>query len=164
MSSFTISRAVITMSMLSLLVAACTADPDAGLQVRSAWARATPPGVQVGAVYLTIHNAGAADRLVKVTTEASEKAELHQTLMEDGQMQMRPIEILEVPQGGEAVFQPGGMHLMLIGLKQPLREGAAVPLTLTFERAGTIQIQARVAAIGAPAAPDANESAHAGHH
>lgn len=164
MSSFNISRAIVTMGIASLLGVACTPDPDPGLQVLNAWARATPPGAQVGAVYLTIHNAGAADRLVKVMTEASEKTEIHQTLMEDGRMKMRPVELLELPQGAEVVLQPGEMHLMLMGLKQALHEGEAVPLTLTFERAGPMQIQARVAALGAPKAPDANDSAHAGDH
>lgn len=139
----------------------CTAEKDPALDVQ-AWARATPPGGTVGGAYLTIRNPGSSDRLLKVRTSASERAEIHQTSMVDGQMQMREIDALDIPANGQVKLEPGGLHLMLVGLKQPLHEGDVIPLTLEFERAGTLQVQARVESLGAlsPADSSPDHSAH----
>lgn len=160
MSSVALLRALcaLTVIMGSSLLTSCAADAE-GLKVSDAWARATPPGVQVAGVFLTISNAGAADKLLKVSTPLSDRAEIHETSHVGDQMQMRQVEVLEVPKGGRVVFQPGGLHLMLMDIKSPLLEGETLSLTLTFERAGAIEVQASVSAIGASGGAD-----HAGHH
>jgi periplasmic copper chaperone A len=147
--SFAFTRRIIAMTAIVFAAGmGCTTDKGPALNVQ-AWARATPPAATVGGAYLTIRNSGPNDRLVRVRSPLSESAEIHQTSMADGQMQMRQIDALDIPANGEIKLEPGGMHLMLIGLKQPLKEGEVIPLTLEFERAGTLQVQAPVAAIGA---------------
>ena len=115
------------------------------LRVEHAWARATAGMAKVGAAYLTVTNDGAEmDRLVGAATPLAAKAELHTVLMEGGVMSMRPVEAVEVHPGEPVVLQPGGIHVMLMGLKQPLKEGETFPLQLTFETAGTIEVTVSV--------------------
>ena len=124
----------------------------ADIAIEGAFARATPPGAMASAAYMTIGNDGAADdRLVAARTPAAQRVELHQHLMENGVARMREIEGgIPVPAGGAATLEPGGLHVMLMGLTGQLEEGASVPLTLVFERAGEITLEAQVRAI-APA-------------
>lgn len=125
-----------------------------GLAVISAWARATPPGVDIGAAYVTIENRGGADdRLVGATTPAAEMVSAHETAEEDGVATMRTLADASVPAGGKLEMRPGGTHLMLMGLSAPLVEGDSVPLTLTFEHAGERTVQLEIAAIGAEEPP-----------
>ena len=77
-------------------------------------------------------------------TGAAKKAGLHTHLMKNGVMKMRPVKAIEVAPGEPTVLKPGGLHIMLKGLKAPLAEGANFPLTLTFENAGSIEIQVKV--------------------
>lgn len=132
-----------------LLAAAClllaaSAAASGGPRVAEAWARATPPGAATGAVYFVLTGGDAGDRLLGASSPVAERAELHMTTMSDGMMRMRALENLRLAPGETVRFEPGGRHVMLIGLKQPLHEGDAVPLTLTFERAGTIEVQVEV--------------------
>ncbi|MBM0105903.1 copper chaperone PCu(A)C [Steroidobacter sp. S1-65] len=137
---------------LSLL--ACTGDQhETPLQVASAWARATPPGATVGAMYFDIENRGSADKLLRVETPVSSRAELHNTTHADDRMQMRAAEGLDIPARDIVKLQPGGLHVMLVELKQPLREGESVPATLIFAKAQPLSINVPVAAIGAQGAP-----------
>jgi periplasmic copper chaperone A len=109
------------------------------LVVENPWAResVTP----TGAAYLTVRNQGDADdRLVGIATEVADRAELHSSVMQDGVMRMRPVEAIELPAHGEAVLAPGGLHVMLIGLKGPLEEGKSFALTLSFEEAGEVEV------------------------
>jgi copper(I)-binding protein len=120
------------------------------LRIGHPWARATPGHSPNGAAYLTLSTEGAqADRLTSVATPVAAKAELHTHLMEGNVMKMRPVEAIEVAPGAPIVLQPGGLHVMLIGLKAPLKEGERFPLTLTFERAGTIEVEVVVEKLGA---------------
>ncbi len=125
------------------------------------WTRATSPRASVGAGYLTILNSGAqADRLVSASSPRAAKVEIHTMSLEDGIMRMRPLPNgLEVPAGGEASLAPGGNHIMLIGLKAPLKEGERIPATLRFARAGTLKVHFTVAAAGAPG-PNADHGGH----
>jgi len=121
------------------------------LEIEHPWARATPAGAQVGGGFMTIVNHGTtADRLVSFSTDVAARGEIHEMAVKDGVMTMRPLaEGLEVPAGGEVVLKPGSFHLMLMGLKAPLKEGTRVPGTLTFEKAGTVQVEFAVEGIGA---------------
>ncbi len=97
------------------------------------------------AAYMVIVNTGSApDQLVKVTTEAAGAAELHNVLTENNVAQMRPVPTVEVPAGGQVELKPGGYHVMLVDVKRTLRPGDVVPLTLTFQNAGEVQVNAEV--------------------
>jgi hypothetical protein len=116
--------------------------------VTEAWARATPPGASVGAIYLTIENRGAAEvRVISVASSAANSAMLHATVEEDGISQMRESEGRIAP-SGTLKMEPGGTHIMLMGLSKPLMEGETVEVTLSFDKAGKVTINATVAPIG----------------
>jgi copper(I)-binding protein len=116
------------------------------LHIDHPWARPTPPTAQNGALYMAIHNGGKQpDRLTGVKTGLAATAEIHTTLNEDGVMKMRRVENgVEVPAGGGVKFEPGSFHVMLIGLKEPLKEGARHPVTLVFEKAGEVAAEIAV--------------------
>jgi len=117
------------------------------------WARPTPPGATTGAVYATLTNHGRSpDSLVSATSPAAAKVEFHSMSMAGGVMRMAPIAGPQaIAPGASLKFAPGGSHIMLIGLKGPLKAGAHVRLTLTFAKAGAVTIDAPVRA-DAPAA------------
>jgi copper(I)-binding protein len=124
------------------------------IAVTEAWARATPPAATTGAAYLTIENRGTADdRLVGASSPAAGIVTIHETLEEGGVAKMRPLKKPRLPVGGALEMSPGGTHLMVMDLKQPLTEGAHLPLTLIFERAGPVTVDATVGPIGAAAPP-----------
>ncbi len=111
------------------------------IMIMNAWAREGTKSARTGAVYLTLMNAGAsADTLVSVASPVAEKSELHTNIMAEGVMKMRPVEGIEVPAGEAVELARGGLHIMLIGLREQLVEGASFPLTLTFENAGQTSI------------------------
>jgi copper(I)-binding protein len=116
------------------------------VMVKGAFARASAMSTaKAGAVYLTLLNqGGAADRLMAVTTGAAMSAEIHETLMEDGVAKMRPVEVFDVPAGGSVELKPGGYHIMLMGLKAPLKKGDMIMLQLKFEHAGLVDVMAHV--------------------
>ncbi len=117
------------------------------------WTRATPAGAKVGAAYLLIVNTGtAADRLVGASSPIAERVEVHTMTMSDGVMRMRRLDDgLAIAPQSLVELKPGGRHIMLIGLKQPIKKGETVPITLTFEQAGTVDLGFMAAGIGAPA-------------
>jgi hypothetical protein len=118
------------------LVAASTAlAQPSQLEVNNAWAGATPGESENGAAYVTIQSP-TADRLVSASTPVAKKAELHTMSMQGMVMKMRPISGVDIPADQPVSLKPGGEHIMLMGLNQPLREGQSFPLTLDFEKAG----------------------------
>lgn len=134
------------------LLSACqpAANGDGALEASDAWARASAPGQQVGAVYLTVRNAtGADDRLVGGSTQLADAVEIHAMRMDGAIMRMRRQEGVDIPAHGSTELSPGGTHLMLVGLKAPLTVGATVPLSLDFARAGRKDVVATVEPIGA---------------
>lgn len=115
------------------------------LEIDHPWARSTPPAAKNGAAYLEVRNTGSEpDRLIAVSTPAAEKAELHRTERDGDILRMRETPILEIPAKDSALLHPGGLHIMLTGLKTPLKAGTEFPLTLRFEKAGPIEIEVRV--------------------
>ena len=119
------------------------------LAITRAWSRAAMQGGS-GAGFLTIANRGSApDRLLSASSPAAGRLELHTHVTEGGVMRMREIPAIEIPPGQAVSLEPGGLHLMLIGLTRPLRQGETVPLTLRFERAGEVQVTLTVEAAGA---------------
>ncbi len=115
------------------------------IHIDQPWARASIGQAKAGAAYMTLVNHGdEVDRLVLVDTPVAKRATLHTHLMEDGVMKMRPVQAIEVAPGAPTVLAPGGLHVMLMGLKAPLNEGDSFPLTLAFDKAGTIEITVKV--------------------
>lgn len=102
-------------------------------------------GGAMGAMYMTIRNpSGTPDRLIKAQSDVSNVVELHNVAMKDGVMSMYPVEAIEVPANGEAVLKPGSFHVMLIGLTRDLVAGETMTVTLTFEQAGDVTVQAPI--------------------
>jgi copper(I)-binding protein len=121
------------------------------LEISQAWARATPPSAPAGGGFLKITNTGATpDRLVSARSPAADIVQVHEMKMDGSVMRMREVEKgLEIPAGGSVTLAPGGYHLMMMGLKGPLKQGSTVPVTLTFEKAGTVDVELAVEAMGA---------------
>ena len=129
---------------LVLLLAALPAFA-AGLSVTNAWSRSTPPVAKVGVVYFTLTNdTGKSDRLLKLSTSVAEKVEVHRTEVLDGIARMREVAVLHVDAGQTLEFKPGGMHVMLMGLRKPLVAGTAYELDLLFEVAGARKVKVLV--------------------
>jgi copper(I)-binding protein len=147
------------MRSLALAIALCMAgissayaQASSPIVISHAWARATPVSAANGAVYLTITNHGTTDdRLTGASTAVASKAQMHVTLNENGVMKMRPMADVPIKAGGRAQFKPDGMHIMLLGLKHPLKAGDSFPLTLTFDKAGTVETMVKVEKAGATA-------------
>lgn len=140
----------------ALLVATTATAWAQAPKVQDAWARPTVQGQKAGGGFLRI-DSPAADRLLGGSTPVAGRVELHSMKMEGDVMRMREVEAIELPAGQPVALQPGGLHLMLMELKSPLKNGDRFPLTLKFEKAGELQVevQVRTQAPGgaAPAAP-----------
>lgn len=137
--------------MTNLLVAVLLA-AVMPLKIEDPWARATPPGAKVGAAYMKITSA-TADKLVGASSPAAARVEMHVTEKKGDVMRMREVKAYDIPAGGSFELAPGGAHLMLVDLKAPLKEGAKVPLTLRFEKAGEMKVELQVRALGASGHP-----------
>jgi len=133
------------MVALPLVVAASAACAD--VTVATPWVRGVVAGQSTTGAFMTISST-TATRLVKVASPAAAETSVHQTSMVDGMMRMEPVESLAVPAHGSVELKPGGFHVMLMGLRAPLRTGQTVPLTLTFRGAdghdSTVTVQAQV--------------------
>lgn len=110
------------------------------------WARPSFGASPNGVAYMSVTNTGSAtERLVGISGDVAERIELHKTTMEGDVMRMRPVTGgVEIPPGETVRFAPGAMHVMLMGLKMPLKEGEAFPLSLSFERAGGVEVSVHV--------------------
>jgi copper(I)-binding protein len=148
--------------VLSLAAGAAAAQEfKAGpLEIDQPWSRATPKGAKVAAGYLTIKNTGTEpDRLVSVTSPAAGKSEIHEMSMEKGVMKMRPVPGgVEIKPGETVELKPGSFHIMMMGLKNPIERGKPFKASLTFEKAGPVEVEFAVVAAGAspPAAAPAS--------
>lgn len=130
------------------------------LKIQHPWSRATPPGMSMGVGYFVIRNEGKrADQLIGASSPRARAVELHRTIEEGGVSRMRPAKVIDIAPGKTVKAEPGGLHLMLIGLKAPLVEGELVPVTLEFKSAGKIEVALKVQSI---ASTQPEESG--GHH
>ena len=119
------------------------------IQVRHPWARATAPGARVAAGYLEIRNAGSQpDRLLSVSTAVAQRVEMHITQREGDVMKMRQVKAFEIPARERYALSPGGSHLMLVDIAQPLKKGERFKMTLRFERAGELDVEFEVQEMG----------------
>jgi periplasmic copper chaperone A len=120
------------------------------ITVEHPWARATPKGATTGAAYMTVTNSGtSADRLVGATTPLANKIQFHTETEDNGVSRMRQVDTIDLPPGAKILFKPGNMHVMIVGLKQPLTQGQTFSLILMFEKAGSIDVTVPVEGIGA---------------
>ena len=128
------------------------------LHILHPWSRALPPVAPTGAAYLVIENRGErSDRLTAAHTPIAAHAELHEHVHENDVMKMQEIDSVEIAAGGSVEFAPGGHHVMLFGLKEPLAAGGEYPLTLVFEHAGEVEVTVMVQGEGAA------DEGHPGH-
>lgn len=121
----------------------------ANLKISGAFARASPVMAQAGAGFMTIANAGAADRLVAAKSGVSEVVELHTHIEENGMKAMRKVDFIDVPANGAVELKPGSFHVMFIKLKERLQEGSLVEVTLVFEKSGEVAVKLPVKGPGA---------------
>ncbi|MBP2293561.1 copper chaperone PCu(A)C [Azospirillum rugosum] len=130
---------------LSLACAAAPALADGGVSVTAPWARAAAPSARNGGAFMVVTNGGTEpDRIVAAQTPIAEKAELHTHQMDNGVMKMRPVDAIAVAPGEPVTLRPGGLHVMLLGLKQPLTQGSRFPVTLTFAKAPPVTVEVPV--------------------
>lgn len=131
--------------LLLLLIACAARGADTGLFIGHVWARPTPPGATVGAVYLDLNNQGTSpERLLRLSSPVAGAVQLHETRDEHGLMKMRQLPFIDVPAGGTVKAAPGALHIMLLGLKKPLLDGDTFALKLLFAAAGELTVQVRV--------------------
>jgi periplasmic copper chaperone A len=130
------------------------------LVITQAWSRATPGGAKIAGAYLTIENRGStADRLIGGSGNVAARVEVHEMAMKNGVMTMRSLDKgLAIEPGKTVKLAPGGYHLMLFDLKNPLKQGDKVPLTLEFEKAGNVNLSFEVQGVGAQAPAGADNS------
>jgi periplasmic copper chaperone A len=124
------------------------ADPSA-ITLQHVWARPSAGAATTGAAYLTVTDNGRPDRLVGVSTPVAAEAQVHETIDDNGIMKMRPVAGIPLEPGKPVTLKPGGYHVMMTGLKNPLKPGDSFPLTLTFEQAQPITVTVKVEAPGA---------------
>jgi len=140
--------------VLSLLLIGCFSslaaahEFDAGaLHIDHPWSRALPPVAKTGAAYLVIDNRGEqGDTLLGADTPIAGSVEIHEHLHHDGLMKMQQVQTLTVAPGESLSFKPGGYHLMLFNLNQPLTAGEHFPLTLHFANAGDVEVTVNIQA------------------
>lgn len=154
-------RATTTALLATVLMAALTgpaisADTTvAELTIHDPWARASV-GSGAGAAYFSVVNNGHGDdRLLAASTDVADAAELHTHIKDGDVMRMRRIDAIDLPAGATTALQPGGLHVMLLGLKAPLQSGEVFPLTLSFANAGDVTVEVQVKDVATPAPADA---------
>ena len=139
------------LAIFGLMVAAapCVFAQDAGggIALSGAWVRETLPGKDITAGFLTLANDGEQDALIGVECDAASTVELHRMAHENGQMKMEQVKEIVLPSQGEVKLEPGGLHLMFFGVREPLVAGKTVKLTLTFRHAKPQTIEVPVRAL-----------------
>jgi len=140
-------RSMAAIALLASMSGLASAHDDQlqSLHIDHPFATPTPPRATVGAAYLSIENKGpSADRLLSASSPVAGMVEIHEMKMDGDVMRMRQVHDLEIGSGRKVTLKPGGLHIMLMRLKQPLNVGDEFPMTLTFEHAGKIDVSVRV--------------------
>ncbi|MDY0071646.1 MAG: copper chaperone PCu(A)C [Thauera sp.] len=152
-----------TMALCGAGVAFAHGYKAGSIEIEHPWSRATVAAVPTGVVYFVLRNPSQQeDRLVSVSTPVADKAELHTHIREGNVMKMRHVDAIEIAPASTTALEPGGLHVMLLGLKQPLVKGKAFPLTLVFGEAGPVTVQVDVQG-ASDKAPSHTGSGHEGH-
>ena len=152
-------------SFAVLAAAAFIGTTHAQPKIADAWARPTVQGQHAGGGYLRIDNkGGVADRLLAASADVSASVELHTMTMEGDVMRMRRVDGIDVPAGQVVELKPGGLHVMFMGLKAPLRAGERLPLVLRFEKSGEVKTELVVGNRGPGAAASMPAHTHGHDH
>lgn len=139
----------VTFAMLTASVAWSHNYTVGSITIDHPWSRATVAGIPNGVSYFVLENQGnEADRLVSVSSPVAEVAELHTHEKDGDVLRMRQVHGIEIPAGKTVALEPGGLHVMLMTLKEPLEQGTSFPLTLNFEKAGSVTVDVQVDRIG----------------
>lgn len=157
-------KTLIKVAVVSILaLSACSKAPESAdnpmpapaavsssASVSEPWAAITPGGAKVGAGYFIVNNPGAAaDKLISAASPRAKTVELHEMKMDGAMMSMRLVPGgVEIPAGGTVKFAPGGYHLMFMNIDAPFLDGQEIPVTLTFEKAGAVDVSLKVATAG----------------
>lgn len=134
----------------------------ADISIEQPFARATPPGQPNSAAFMQLSNKGEATALVAAHSSVANVVELHTHIHDEGVMRMRKIEQIELPAGATTLLEPGGLHVMLIDLKQPLQDGSRIDLTLEYADGSEQQIEVPVQ-MAMPAGMQMQQHKHGGH-
>lgn len=118
------------------------------IEIEHAYTRATVPGQKAGAGFMKIENKGTADTLVSATSPISGDVQLHTMTMDGNIMRMRQVKDIAVPAGGNVELKPGGLHIMFMNIKTPLKAGESIPVKLKFAKAGEVEVKMPVDAMG----------------
>lgn len=120
------------------------------IKIESAYTRATAPGQQVAGGFMKIDNKGnVADQLLSASSPAAGEVQIHEMAMDGNVMKMRQVKDIAVPAGGSVELKPGGYHLMFMNLKGPFAAGQTIPVKLKFAKAGEVEVNLPVNAMGA---------------
>lgn len=150
MTPLKLSLVVFIVALTLLIQAGGASAGDASIVIEKPWARASILQSRPGAAYLTIRNTGAkSDRLLKVTSPAAGMVMIHESKVSDGVAQMQGRDEVIIAPGAEVIFRPGGLHLMLMNLREKLRKGEKLTFTLEFKHAGLTDIIMPVLGLGA---------------
>lgn len=126
----------------------------ADLEVTEGWARATPPGMPMGAIYAKISNTGSSDiEIIGISTPVARAAEIHQSIEVEGMMRMREITPFIVSAGETVLLAPGGKHIMLMGLQEGLKQGDTFPLRLQLSNDQAVDVKVITGGFGQMSAP-----------
>lgn len=137
----------------ALFLLAAAGDPSS-VDIGHPWARATPGTAKNGVMFVTFTDRGQPDRVVGVSTPAAEHAELHETIDDNGIMKMRPVDGIPLEPNAAVTLAPGGKHIMLMGLKAPLKLGDTFPVTFSFAHAAPVTVTVAVEPPGGGGMPD----------
>ena len=140
-------RSITLILILAMVMLSACQPSGPKIVVGDAWGRSSPMMAKAGAVYVLVENQGSeADRLIGASSAAANAVEIHESFMDNG-VSMRPVEGgINIPAGGKVELKPGGYHIMLIDLAQPLDVGAKITVTLQFEKSGEITLEAEIRA------------------
>lgn len=140
-----VMKTILTVSLLFGMTQSYAGSASDVVSANDPYVRAVPPGQPNSAAFMTLENKDSAPHaVVNATSPVSKVVELHTHIHKDGMMMMRRIDKIEIPANGNAVLKPGGLHVMLIGLKQELKPGDIVPVTLEFEDGSKSNLEAPV--------------------
>lgn len=134
---------VLTMAGCAAAGGAPAGKASSGPTPQDVWSRPAAAG-QTGVVYLKLTNAGQADNLLSASSPVAEAVEIHQTMESQGMTMMKPVDKIPVPAGGSVELKPGGFHIMLVNVKQELKPGMTISVTLNFEKAGAVTATSEV--------------------
>lgn len=140
----------ISIAFLALALVSCGERAIPRIEISDAWARETSAGQSAGAAYATIENTGGADdELLAVTTDRATMPMLHSSESVNGVSRMRMLQSLSLPADGTVELRPGGIHIMMEGLKSPLKAGETFEVTFRFKQSGELVVPVKVEAAGA---------------